>query len=234
MSTADRHLPEQVLADALDEAIAPIDLDRNTPEENANHLYASLIARGWTVVHIETMASHFRLVPNAAERDELARQQAVEIARLRNIEHLAAKYLSGASMMMDAGFPMNVDERDIVWRSTQEDEIALHCALLGVEVPAPYKATGGPMSPDWNKGGRAIVGESGAEDLPAIGGIPYEVLSEQTRRYIGYERERIADEIRGFIDDGDCLDGTREALVAIVFDGPSNGWSDYASESVQP
>jgi hypothetical protein len=55
--------PEKILADALDEAIAPIDLDRNTPEENANHLYASLIVRGWTLVHTETMASHFRVPP---------------------------------------------------------------------------------------------------------------------------------------------------------------------------
>jgi hypothetical protein len=52
-----------VLEDALDEAIAPIDLDRNTPQENADHLYASLLARGWTLVHVETMASHFRVEP---------------------------------------------------------------------------------------------------------------------------------------------------------------------------
>jgi hypothetical protein len=35
--------------------------------------------------------------------------------------------------------------------------------VAAYEVDGAIKATGGPMSPDWNANGTAIVGESGAE-----------------------------------------------------------------------
>jgi hypothetical protein len=76
---------------------------------------------------------------------------------------------------------------------------------------------------------------------PAIGGIPYEEVSAQTRRMVASEQERIADTIRGLDWEGcggwGCSDNKADLLgqvLAIVMDEPSQEWAEYASESVQP
>jgi hypothetical protein len=135
----DRHI--RVLSDSIDESVSSSDIESLTSEENADHLYSSLLSRGWALVHIETMASLFRVSP------------------------------------------------------------------------AP----------------------------PAIAGIVYEAMGEQARRYIGYERERIADSLGGLEWQGcggyGCSDNMADLLgdvLAIVRDGVSPEWSDYARESVNP
>ena len=44
-----------------------------------------------------------------------------------------------------------------------DDSIDDHLEPLRAALRVEGRATGGPMSPDWNKDGTAIVGETGAE-----------------------------------------------------------------------